>query len=345
MTSEDLRRTMEQIGTRFDFGEYEIEAYLATLEHGSLTASEVADRTDIPQPRVYDTVRTLSDRGLVELRESRPMRVVAVDPSEVFPSVQDQLADLTDELAARYTAPARETEAVSLVKSRPSILRYVEEVITSAEDEVALSVTPALLERFAEDLAAARERDVAVELLLTPAADAPDPDSFDYLDVASVVRARRGITTPVLAVADGQYSVYASQDALSEGEDRYGVIFDRSALGFLVSGFFNTVLWSTADQLAGDDVDWSFPRRYASIRRCIRDLRAADRAYVVDIRGRDVLTGEHRHVEGRVVDTRYEDNGEVATLTVETTDGPVTVGGRMAAVEDVEAHEIHVREA
>ena len=114
MTSEDLRRTMEQIGTRFDFGEYEIEAYLATLEHGSLTASEVADRTDIPQPRVYDTVRTLSDRGLVELRESRPMRVVAVDPSEVFPSVQDQLADLTDELAARYTAPARETEAVSL---------------------------------------------------------------------------------------------------------------------------------------------------------------------------------------------------------------------------------------
>lgn len=75
MNSDDLRRRMEQVGDRFDFGEYEIEAYLAVLDHGELTASEIAERTSIPQPRVYDTVRKLSDRGMVELRESRPMRV------------------------------------------------------------------------------------------------------------------------------------------------------------------------------------------------------------------------------------------------------------------------------
>ena len=64
--TDDLRTTLEAVGERFNLGEYEIEAYLAVLDHGELTASAIADRTEIPQPRVYDTVRSLSDRGLVE---------------------------------------------------------------------------------------------------------------------------------------------------------------------------------------------------------------------------------------------------------------------------------------
>ena len=82
--TDDLRDTLDHVGDRFNLGEYEIDAYLAVLEHGELTASDIADRTDIPQPRVYDTVRSLSDRGLVELRESRPMKIVAVDPDDAF---------------------------------------------------------------------------------------------------------------------------------------------------------------------------------------------------------------------------------------------------------------------
>jgi len=61
--TDDLRGTLDRVGDRFNLGEYEIDAYLAVLEHGELTASDIADRTDIPQPRVYDTVRSLSDRG------------------------------------------------------------------------------------------------------------------------------------------------------------------------------------------------------------------------------------------------------------------------------------------
>ncbi|ERG97909.1 MAG: putative transcriptional regulator, partial [Haloquadratum sp. J07HQX50] len=95
--SNDLQSTMERVGNRFNLGEYEIIAYLTVLEHGELSASEVSDRSEIPQPRVYDTVRSLSDRGLVELRESRPMKIVAVDPETAFGSVQDSLDELISE--------------------------------------------------------------------------------------------------------------------------------------------------------------------------------------------------------------------------------------------------------
>jgi sugar-specific transcriptional regulator TrmB len=342
MAPDDLRATMERVGERFNLSEYEIAAYLTVLEHGQLTASEIADRTDIPQPRVYDTVRSLGDRGLVELRESRPMKILAVDPAEAFDDVQSSLDEMVEELGARFTQPARETEAVTLVKSRSTILRYLEEVIDAADYELTLSLTPDLLDRFDANLAAAVADDVTVDLLLAPAADAPGPDEYDYGAVATEVRTRRGITTPVLAVADGEFSTYATQDALREDRDRYGVVFDRSALGFLASGFFGTVLWTTAeDTLLADGTGRSLPRRYASIRRCVKDLSTVEGQVYATVEGRDVETGRTRVVGGPVTDVTFAETEEVANLTVDD-DGPVVVGGRVAAYEDVEAREIRV---
>jgi len=340
MVSDDLHMTMDLVGERFNLSEYEIDAYLTVLEHGQLTASEIADRTDIPQPRVYDTVRSLSDRGLVELRESRPMKVIAVDPSEAFGDAKTSLGEMIEELESRYTAPARDTEVVSLVKSRMTIHRYIEEIIDAAEYELALSLTPELLERYCDDLAAALDSGVSIELLVTPAREAPNPDEFDYLSVATIARARRGITTPVLAVADGEYSIYATQDALRDDQDRYGVIFNRSALGFLVSGFFGTVLWTTAEPLAADGKSRPFPRHYATIRRAVKDLHEIGGEFYATIGGRDVETGDRVELKGKVVQVGYDETEEVASLTVETEDGPVDIGGRVAALESVEAHEI-----
>jgi len=339
--TDDLRNTLDHVGDRFNLGEYEIDAYLAVLEHGELTASEIADRTDIPQPRVYDTVRSLSDRGFVELRESRPMKIVAVDPDDAFGDLKTSFGEMVDELEARYTAPTRETEAVSLVKSRSTILRYLEEVITGAEYELAVSLTPGLLRRFREKLATKVQEGVSVELLVTPASKAPDPTEFDYNGVASIARARRGITTPILAVGDGEYSVYATQDALRDDRERYGVIFNRSALGFLVSGFFGTVLWTTAETIMENGADRPFPRRYASIRRAVKDLREFEgEEFYATVEGRDIETGDSVTVRGRVVDLAFEDTEEVASLVVETKNGRIEIGGRVAALEDVEGQEI-----
>ncbi|WP_435063935.1 HTH-type sugar sensing transcriptional regulator TrmB [Halobaculum sp. EA56] len=341
--ADDLRTTMERVGERFNLGEYEIDAYLAVLEHGELTASEIASETDIPQPRVYDTVRSLSDRGLVELRESRPMKIVAVDPDEAFGDIRSSLSEMVDELEARYTAPTRDTEAVSLVKSRSTILRYLEEVIESAEYELAVSLTPDLLRRFRGALERRVEDGVAVELLVTPASRAPSTAEFDYDAVATETRSRRGITTPVIAVADGEYSVYATQDALRDDRDRYGVIFNRSALGFLVSGFFGTVLWSTAESVSTDGESRPFPRTYASIRRAVKDVHEIGGDFHAAVTGRDVETGNEIRVEGPVVDYEYDASEQVASFTVDDPDGGrVSVGGLVAAFEDIEGQEIEL---
>ncbi|MFC6737409.1 TrmB family transcriptional regulator, partial [Halolamina salina] len=288
MHDDDLRAALERVGETFDFGEYEIEAYLAVLEHGRLTATEIAERTDIPQPRVYDTVRSLADHGFVELQESRPMQVLAIEPEEAFGGVRSSLDELVSGLEQRYTAPARDAEAVTLIKSPATIERYLGEVIESAEFELLLSLTPDLLAEFEDELREKREAGVTIELLVSPAAEVPDPEEYDYTDVATTARSRRGVTTPVAAVGDGQFSLYATREAVSRGEERYGVVFNRSELGFLVSGFVSTVLWASGETLATTP-DRSLPRRYASLRRCVEEVEALDGPLRATVEGRDVL--------------------------------------------------------
>jgi len=343
MGDRDLSTSLRGLVETLDLGEYHIDAYLAVLEDGDATASELAETAGIPQPRVYDTVRDLSDRGLVELRESRPMRVVAIDPEEAFADLQADLSELVDALERAYTEPTRDTEAVTLVKSRSTILRHAGDAIESAEYELSVSLTPDLLSRFEADLAAAIDRGVSVELVVAPAGDAPDPGDYDYGAVATTARARRGITTPVMAVADGEYSAYATQSAVRDGTDEYGVIFNRSALGFLALGFFGTVVWTTADTLLADDGEArSFPRQYASIRRCIKDVSELGGDAYARIEGRDVLTGERRVVTGRVASARVTDDEEIATLTIDDDGERIEIGGRVAAYEDIEAHRIRI---
>jgi len=339
---EELEGSLTELAARFDFGEYEVKAYLTILEHGELTASELAEQAGIPQPRVYDTVRSLAENGLVELRETRPMKVLAIDPEESFGDLQSSLSELVGQLTERYVAPARDAEGASLVKSRSTILRYMNGIIDGADYELQLSLNPDLLGRFGDDIAAARSDGVAVDLLLSPAADVPDADSYDYTGVADTVRTRRGITTPVLAAADGTDALYATTDALREDADRYGIIFDRSELGFLVTGFFDTVLWTTSETIATADAGRPFPRRYSTIRRCVAELRGLDDELYASVEGRDIETGQRRTVGGRVTAATFGRNRETATLVVETDGETVEIGGQLAALEDIEAHEIAV---
>jgi len=342
MTSRELRGALERIGQRVDFSEYEVEAYLTVLEHGQMTASEIADRTDIPHPRVYDTVRSLADNGLVELHESRPMRVLPIEPEEAFTELQTSLDDLVEQLEKQYTTPTRDSEAITLIKSRSTILRYLGDVIESAEYEVMVSLSADLVGRFESELATLRDRGVTVELLVSPADDVPGPDEYDYDAVATTTRVRRGVTTPIVAVADGNYSVYTTREALRTDVGRYGVIFNRSELGFLVSAFLNTVVWTSGRTIQTASGEPAFPRRYATIRRCVDDLRRFSGAFYATIIGQDILGGERRTVSGKVVDITAEANKERAALTIETDDGLVDVGGQTAALEDIEASEIHI---
>lgn len=341
MENNSIANKFSRLATRFKLSNYELSIYLTVLQHGKLTASEISEKAGVPQPRVYDTTRDLADQGLIELRDSRPIEALAINPEKTFEDTSSRLQELITDLNKKYEAPSRETEAVALISSRQTILRYLEEIIDQAEYELALSLTPEILAQFEDALKSKVDSNVIVDLLVSPSAELPSADEYDYAQVSTIARKRRGVTTPMVAVADGSYSMFTTRTAL-QTNDEYGVIFNRSELGFLVLGFLNTVIWPSSATLNKSEPDSLFPRRYATVRRCVRDIKDSDHALYATVRGRDVETGDYCQVSGKVIKSTLGRNNETAAITLDTENKQLDIGGQVATFEDIEAHQIAV---
>jgi len=64
--------------------EYEAKAYLALIKHGALTAEKISSLAAIPLPRVYDTMASLSKRGLIFVSKTRPQTYKVNKPKRIF---------------------------------------------------------------------------------------------------------------------------------------------------------------------------------------------------------------------------------------------------------------------
>ena len=170
--------------------EYESRAYRSLLRIGSTTAKELSQASDVPMGRIYDVLGSLEQYSLVRTQAAgRPKKYVAVEADVAL----DRL--LADRKAALETQAAQYEEIVEtllgeLASSEPingqfwtaavgpeETLELLVERIAAAEEEViivggspaaGLDLTDAS-NRVVSAVAAALERGVDVQLLITPA--------------------------------------------------------------------------------------------------------------------------------------------------------------------------------
>src|SRR5437660_7293919 len=65
----------------------EAQVYLALLENPSLSASAIAAATELSRSRIYQTLCSLADKGLVESSAGYGSKFVVVEPSQAFPAL------------------------------------------------------------------------------------------------------------------------------------------------------------------------------------------------------------------------------------------------------------------
>ncbi len=78
--------------TRLGFSQYEARTYVGLLTSGGATGYTVANETGVPQPKVYETLRRLVDRGAAVLVSERPARYAAVAPALLLSALEKEFA-------------------------------------------------------------------------------------------------------------------------------------------------------------------------------------------------------------------------------------------------------------
>lgn len=170
MTTDDTQEQAIELLQQLGLKEYEASCFVGLSRVQQATAKEISDITEVPRTRVYDAIRVLDARGLVEIQHSSPQRFRAVSMDEAVETLRDRFESRIDRLreSLRQVEPADtdvETTAqeVWALEGNDAIANRTQKLIGEATQEVVLVVgEPELLSADLIDSLNARAHEIPV---------------------------------------------------------------------------------------------------------------------------------------------------------------------------------------
>jgi sugar-specific transcriptional regulator TrmB len=158
--------------TLIDLGlsQYEAQAYIGLLGKPPATGYALANQTGIPQPKVYETLRRLAEKGYAVKVDDDPARYVAISPDQLLHRMEDminrRLADARTELEGLLGAARIDEVLITQVDSSWSAVRTrAMALIEAATEHVYLSGYATHLEQLAGAIEPADARGVRFDIL------------------------------------------------------------------------------------------------------------------------------------------------------------------------------------
>ncbi len=236
----DTRDVLAERLTRLGFSQYEARAYVGLLLRGEQTGYALANSTGVPQPKIYETLRRLVERGAIFQTSDRPSRYAAVPSATLMDALERDFArrvrDARDELARLPEMATDESRGpVRHVAGWPEVLAQATSAVDRAETKVYLSGRSRDLEPLAAPVARAIDRGVTfVVIHFGPLPfSVPRGSAFRHASTEGTLypshRAHH-----LAVVSDSQHVVWA---LARDGETWRGVAGDDDMLASAVKGF------------------------------------------------------------------------------------------------------------
>lgn len=333
--------------------EYQAEAYLTLLEQGTTKAVDVAHRSSIPVPRIYDVVNELEQKGYVETLDRETLHVRAHEPVDVIQDLHDRsqrISTVADSIEELWEETPVAEHDVTVTKRAATVVDKARDLIREADTTVELAATAEEFRTFEEALASLAGSDVVVRVSLDSTDDVGDLLDDALLDAITEVRVRE-FSAPLVVAVDGETTYFAPTGTVP---DPFGVTVKGDHLTLVFRWFFQTCLWSVWEPYSAYDGERT---AFASLREFVCEVYEAwdDGAEILlQIDGVDTTTGERTSLTGTLAEVRYtgsedaddppsltELSGEMA-IVVADGDRRHTVGGWGATREDVEARRIQL---
>jgi len=144
IASQDARRVLRELGLT----DYETRAFLALLERGVLTASQVSENAEVPYSKVYETLTSLERKGWIETEKGRPRRYYPKAPSEALAAAKVQMEEklrawektITGELQPFYEKREfREKPDIWILRGEVSTIAKLKEMLEKTKSELMIA--------------------------------------------------------------------------------------------------------------------------------------------------------------------------------------------------------------
>jgi HTH-type transcriptional regulator, sugar sensing transcriptional regulator len=141
---ENTRETLREMG----LNAYEVDAYLALLEGGQMTAMEISREAKVPYSKTYEVLNSLKEKGWIKSSETRPFKYYPVPPLEATAFTKQRLEDKCqgwEQTVAEALQPLYEKRElverpdILILHGQQAVITKLEEVLKKATKQVMIA--------------------------------------------------------------------------------------------------------------------------------------------------------------------------------------------------------------
>ncbi|GGY33160.1 TrmB family transcriptional regulator [Streptomyces djakartensis] len=169
MSGDATAKAVEQL-TELGFSQYEARAYVGLLGSEPMTGYALANRTGIPQPKVYETLRRLEEKDAVVRVGDNPARFLAVPSDQLLAQVdagfRARVAESRRSLAEVSQGQANQrAHVLPSLSDWESVAATASGILRRATQHVYLSAHADQLTPLEADISDAQDRGVRFDIL------------------------------------------------------------------------------------------------------------------------------------------------------------------------------------
>lgn len=215
----------------FSLNLYEVKVWAALLSRGVSTAGELSDIANVPRSRSYDVLESLEKKGFVIMKLGKPIKYIAVPPSEVIERVKknmkkeaddrvlrlDELknTEILNELNTLHTQGVELVEPADLsgsLRGRHNLYNHLELTLKNAEENIIMMTTSQGLIRKVEGLKPVLEQVKKRGVKIRIAAPLTKETRQAVKDISTVAEIRHTNSKARFTIVDGKEIIFMVLD-------------------------------------------------------------------------------------------------------------------------------------
>lgn len=215
----------------FSLNLYEVKIWAALLSRGVSTAGELSDIANVPRSRSYDVLESLEKKGFVVMKLGKPIKYIAVPPTEVLERVKKNMrvyaeekvkrleelkdTEILNELNTLHTQGVELVEPADLsgsLRGRHNLYNHIELTIKNAEETVTIMTTSQGLMRKVEGLKPVLQQVKKRGVKIRIAAPLTKETKNAVKDISEVAEVRHTTSKARFTVVDGKEIIFMVLD-------------------------------------------------------------------------------------------------------------------------------------
>lgn len=215
MNKDNIIDNMMEIG----LNKYEAKAYLALFDTPNITAYEISKLSGVPQAKIYETVKKLLDKNLVNIVSENPVKYIALDMDSFLENIKQKTEDNIDYLKSNLKTlkPAGKISFLLHLEGQDNVNNKINEVIQSTNKFLYIEAWDVDYNMFTDQLLELQSKGVEIVSVIY---GKPDKDvgkiyyhEMDGLDLDQETRGRW-----FTIISDGKQSMFSTyKDEVCQG--------------------------------------------------------------------------------------------------------------------------------